>query len=131
MYFITNVILSNVAVDKNHSERILTIYSDCSSFLKFVICTNQVVPGSPGPITSVKEALEFSNEHGLPIILKAAYGGGGRGMRVVRDPKVSVSIVNCIIHYNTLYHVFIETMKPEPPSNFLMYAVILFNFFQN
>ncbi|CAH8508031.1 unnamed protein product [Dicrocoelium dendriticum] len=46
-----------------------------------------VVPGSPGPVRTVKEALEFSNRHGLPIILKAAFGGGGRGMRVVRDLK--------------------------------------------
>ncbi|CAL8102733.1 unnamed protein product [Calicophoron daubneyi] len=44
-----------------------------------------VVPGSPGPINTVKQAAAFCEEHGLPIILKAAYGGGGRGMRVVRD----------------------------------------------
>jgi len=47
----------------------------------------QVVPGTPGPIHSAEEALEFCNQHGLPIILKAAYGGGGRGMRVVKDMK--------------------------------------------
>ncbi|KAA3678400.1 pyruvate carboxylase [Paragonimus westermani] len=46
-----------------------------------------VVPGSPGPIRTVEEATQFSNEHGLPVILKAAFGGGGRGMRVVRDLK--------------------------------------------
>ncbi|XP_018647845.1 putative pyruvate carboxylase [Schistosoma mansoni] len=43
-----------------------------------------VVPGSPGPITSSEEAMEFCKQYGLPVILKAAYGGGGRGMRVVR-----------------------------------------------
>ncbi|VDP70705.1 unnamed protein product [Schistosoma mattheei] len=43
-----------------------------------------VVPGSPGPITSSEEAMEFCKRYGLPVILKAAYGGGGRGMRVVR-----------------------------------------------
>ncbi|CAH8826338.1 unnamed protein product [Trichobilharzia szidati] len=42
-----------------------------------------VVPGSPGPITTPDEALEFCKQYGLPVILKAAYGGGGRGMRVV------------------------------------------------
>ncbi|THD22520.1 Pyruvate carboxylase mitochondrial [Fasciola hepatica] len=47
----------------------------------------QVVPGSPGPINTVEEAMEFSKTHGLPVILKAAFGGGGRGMRVVRDIK--------------------------------------------
>ncbi|XP_046982316.1 pyruvate carboxylase, mitochondrial isoform X2 [Schistocerca americana] len=43
-----------------------------------------VVPGTPGPITKLEEAKEFCLKHGLPIIFKAAYGGGGRGMRVVR-----------------------------------------------
>ncbi|KAK5972102.1 Carboxylase:pyruvate/acetyl-coa/propionyl-coa, partial [Trichostrongylus colubriformis] len=43
----------------------------------------QVVPGTPGPITSAEEAIEFAKQYGTPIILKAAYGGGGRGMRRV------------------------------------------------
>lgn len=45
----------------------------------------QVVPGTPGPVNSAEEALEFCKEHGLPVIFKAAFGGGGRGMRVVRS----------------------------------------------
>ncbi|MEE6526159.1 hypothetical protein FKM82_026622, partial [Ascaphus truei] len=44
-----------------------------------------VVPGTNAPITSVTDAKEFSNKYGFPIIFKAAYGGGGRGMRVVRS----------------------------------------------
>lgn len=47
----------------------------------------QVVPGTPGPVTSAEEALEFCNTYGLPVIFKAAYGGGGRGMRVVKNKK--------------------------------------------
>ncbi|WKY11881.1 hypothetical protein Q1695_003447 [Nippostrongylus brasiliensis] len=43
----------------------------------------QVVPGTPGPITSAEEAIEFAKQYGTPIILKAAHGGGGRGMRRV------------------------------------------------
>ncbi|XP_068085758.1 pyruvate carboxylase, mitochondrial [Anabrus simplex] len=43
-----------------------------------------VVPGTPGPVTTSEEAMEFCLNHGLPVIFKAAYGGGGRGMRVVR-----------------------------------------------
>ncbi|KYO46754.1 hypothetical protein Y1Q_0015754 [Alligator mississippiensis] len=43
-----------------------------------------VVPGTDAPITSLTEAHEFSNSYGFPIIFKAAFGGGGRGMRVVR-----------------------------------------------
>uniref|UniRef100_U5EW27 Pyruvate carboxylase n=1 Tax=Corethrella appendiculata TaxID=1370023 RepID=U5EW27_9DIPT len=43
-----------------------------------------IVPGTDGPITTKEEAIEFCRKHGLPVIFKAAYGGGGRGMRVVR-----------------------------------------------
>ncbi|XP_029466967.1 pyruvate carboxylase, mitochondrial isoform X1 [Rhinatrema bivittatum] len=44
-----------------------------------------VVPGTDSPIACLTEAQEFSNKYGFPIIFKAAYGGGGRGMRVVRS----------------------------------------------
>ncbi|CAH1111001.1 unnamed protein product [Psylliodes chrysocephalus] len=43
-----------------------------------------IVPGTDGPVTTKEEAREFCIKHGLPVIFKAAYGGGGRGMRVVR-----------------------------------------------
>jgi acetyl-CoA carboxylase biotin carboxylase subunit len=44
-----------------------------------------VVPGSDGAIKDIKDAAKRAKEVGYPIILKAAQGGGGRGMRVVED----------------------------------------------
>ncbi len=44
-----------------------------------------VLPGSPEPIESPEEALKLAKEIGLPIIIKASAGGGGRGMRIVRN----------------------------------------------
>jgi pyruvate carboxylase len=46
-----------------------------------------VVPGTDEPITTEEEALLFAAKFGYPIIIKAAAGGGGRGMRVARNHK--------------------------------------------
>ncbi|WP_066499017.1 pyruvate carboxylase [Abyssisolibacter fermentans] len=45
------------------------------------------IPGVKKPIKSDEEAIEFAEYCGYPVILKAAAGGGGRGMRIVRDKK--------------------------------------------
>jgi propionyl-CoA carboxylase alpha chain len=46
-----------------------------------------LVPGTEGAISDPKEALKVAQEIGFPILIKAAAGGGGKGMRTVEDPK--------------------------------------------
>ena len=46
-----------------------------------------ILPGSPDPIESAEEAIGLAKEIGFPIIIKAAAGGGGRGMRIVRKEE--------------------------------------------
>jgi len=45
------------------------------------------IPGSEGGVESESQALSLAREIGYPVILKAAAGGGGRGMRIIRDEK--------------------------------------------
>ena len=45
------------------------------------------VPGSEDKINDVKDALKISDEIGYPVLLKAAAGGGGRGMKVIKNEK--------------------------------------------
>jgi acetyl-CoA/propionyl-CoA carboxylase len=45
------------------------------------------VPGSEGVIDDVDKAVEIANEAGYPVLLKSAYGGGGRGIRLAKDEK--------------------------------------------
>ncbi|WP_158735500.1 pyruvate carboxylase [Alteribacillus sp. YIM 98480] len=46
-----------------------------------------VIPGSDGPVSGLEEVKKFADENGFPFIIKAALGGGGRGMRIVRSPE--------------------------------------------
>ncbi|MGE7365919.1 pyruvate carboxylase [Desemzia incerta] len=47
----------------------------------------QTIPGTDGPVEELEEVIAFGDKYGYPIIIKAALGGGGRGMRVVHEPS--------------------------------------------
>jgi acetyl-CoA/propionyl-CoA carboxylase biotin carboxyl carrier protein len=46
-----------------------------------------LVAGTPDPVSGADEVLAFAREHGLPIAIKAAFGGGGRGLKVARKEE--------------------------------------------
>src|SRR6478609_8933746 len=53
-----------------------------------------LVPGSDGPITGVAQAKELAAEIGYPVLIKAASGGGGRGMKVVPEEDQLESLMS-------------------------------------
>ena len=77
-----------------------------------------VVPGSAEPIGSVREAENLANELGYPVMLKAAAGGGGRGLRVVeRAEQLAEAFARCRSEAQAAFgndSVFIEKLVARP-----------------
>jgi acetyl-CoA/propionyl-CoA carboxylase biotin carboxyl carrier protein len=46
-----------------------------------------LVPGTKDPVSGPEEVVAFAHEHGLPVAIKAAFGGGGRGLKVARTAE--------------------------------------------
>ncbi|PGZ91428.1 pyruvate carboxylase [Bacillus sp. AFS029533] len=66
-------------------SRHLDIFGDKIKAKKQALQANlPIIPGSNGPVNSLDDVKEFGETYGFPIIIKAALGGGGRGMRIVR-----------------------------------------------
>jgi len=57
-----------------------------------------VTPGSDGPIADLETAVAFAEEAGYPVIIKAASGGGGKGMRIVREESELESAMRIATH---------------------------------
>jgi acetyl-CoA carboxylase biotin carboxylase subunit len=57
-------------------------------------CGVPILPGSVGILKSPEEALELAEQIGYPVMLKASAGGGGRGMRIVREASELPALLN-------------------------------------
>jgi acetyl-CoA carboxylase, biotin carboxylase subunit len=57
-------------------------------------CGVPILPGSVGILKSPEEALEIAEQIGYPVMLKASAGGGGRGMRIVREASELPTLLN-------------------------------------
>ena len=60
-----------------------------------------LVPGTKDPVKSADEVVAVADEHGLPIAVKAAFGGGGRGIKVARDRESIVEMYESAVREAT------------------------------
>ncbi|KAK0754252.1 pyruvate carboxylase [Schizothecium vesticola] len=77
-----------------------------------------VVPGTEGAVEKYEEVKDFTDQYGFPVIIKAAYGGGGRGMRVVRqDSELKESFERATSEAKSAFGngtVFVERFLDKP-----------------
>ncbi len=77
-----------------------------------------LVPGSDGPVASSEEVRTFAAEHGLPVAIKAAHGGGGRGMRIVRtEAEIDEAYASAVREAETAFgrgECFVERFLDRP-----------------
>jgi acetyl-CoA/propionyl-CoA carboxylase, biotin carboxylase, biotin carboxyl carrier protein len=60
-----------------------------------------LVPGTKDPVKNAQEVVEFANKYGLPIAIKAAFGGGGRGLKVARTQEEIVELYESAVREAT------------------------------
>lgn len=77
-----------------------------------------VLEGTDEPIEDKKLGAKIATEIGFPIIIKAAFGGGGRGMRIVKNPKDFYDLFDSAVNESVKYfgrgEVFIEKFVENP-----------------
>ncbi len=83
--FAETCVASNIAFIGPTAEQIRVMGDKAAARKAMTEVGVPIVPGTPGPVEDVDEALEFAKEIGFPVIIKAAAGGGGKGMRVAKD----------------------------------------------
>ncbi|MEO6445648.1 MAG: acetyl-CoA carboxylase biotin carboxylase subunit, partial [Gemmatimonadaceae bacterium] len=76
---------SNITFIGPTAEQIRVMGDKASARAAMLAVGVPIVPGTPGPVEDGEQALEFAREIGFPVIIKAAAGGGGKGMRVAKD----------------------------------------------
>ncbi|MBK9100399.1 MAG: ATP-grasp domain-containing protein [Austwickia sp.] len=77
-----------------------------------------LVPGTKDPVANADEIVTFAKEHGLPVAIKAAYGGGGRGLKVARTleeiPELFESAVREAVSAFGRGECFVERYLDQP-----------------
>jgi acetyl-CoA/propionyl-CoA carboxylase biotin carboxyl carrier protein len=77
-----------------------------------------LVPGTADPVTGADEVVAFAREHGLPVAIKAAFGGGGRGLKVARTleeiPELYESAVREAVTAFGRGECFVERFLDQP-----------------
>ena len=84
--FAETCVASNIAFIGPTAEQIRVMGDKAAARKQMQLVDVPIIPGTPGPVEDVDEALEFARAIGFPVIIKAAAGGGGKGMRVAKDP---------------------------------------------
>ncbi len=76
------------------SARVMSVMGDKAEAKRAMAAAGlPVIPGTPGVIQDEKEALAFAEEYGFPVMVKAAAGGGGKGMRAASSRQELVTAI--------------------------------------